>query len=79
MIGISYMKDSDINMKFLVTYQQSASFTCQLFIDEELKNTFVVTDAAGNTGTASITVTLDTQAPVVAISSPVDGFGGTII
>jgi RHS repeat-associated protein len=31
------------------------------------------TDAAGNTGTASIQVTLDTQAPVVAISSPENG------
>src|SRR3990167_3346801 len=30
-------------------------------------------DAAGNTGTASITVNRDTIAPVVAITSPVDG------
>lgn len=29
-----------------------------------------VTDSAGNTGTASVNVTLDTQDPVVAISSP---------
>jgi hypothetical protein len=31
-------------------------------------------DAAGNTGTAAITITLDTQAPVVAITSPANGF-----
>ena len=31
------------------------------------------TDAAGNTGMDSIVVTLDTQAPVVAITSPADG------
>ncbi|MDG5815419.1 RHS repeat-associated core domain-containing protein [Chitinispirillales bacterium ANBcel5] len=32
------------------------------------------TDAAGNTGTASITVTLKTTVPVVEITSPVDGY-----
>ena len=32
------------------------------------------TDAAGNTGSASITVTLDTHPPVVKISSPANGF-----
>jgi hypothetical protein len=31
------------------------------------------TDAAGNTGTSSITITLDTQAPVVSITSPLNG------
>jgi hypothetical protein len=31
------------------------------------------TDAAGNIGTASVQVTLDTQVPVVAITSPVNG------
>jgi len=31
------------------------------------------TDAAGNTGADTITVTLDTQAPVVVITSPADG------
>jgi hypothetical protein len=31
------------------------------------------TDAAGNTGTASIQVTLDTQVPVVVITSPANG------
>ncbi|MFC1585614.1 Ig-like domain-containing protein, partial [Fibrobacterota bacterium] len=32
------------------------------------------TDAAGNEGTASITVTLDTVAPVVVITTPVDNY-----
>ena len=31
-------------------------------------------DAAGNIGKDSVTVTLDTQAPVVTITSPVDGY-----
>ncbi len=35
--------------------------------------TRMVTDAAGNTGTASVHVTLDTHAPVVAITSPIEG------
>ena len=36
--------------------------------------TRTATDAAGNTGTASITVTMNTHAPLVEITSPVDGF-----
>jgi len=36
--------------------------------------TRTATDAAGNVGTASITVTLDTKPPVVVITSPANGF-----
>ena len=35
--------------------------------------TSLATNAAGNVGTASIHVTLDTVAPVVAITDPIDG------
>jgi RHS repeat-associated protein len=51
---------------------QTAQLTQAL---EDGANTVIrsTTDAAGNTGTASITVTLDTKPPVVAITSPVNG------
>lgn len=51
---------------------QTTELTVSL-IEGENTITRSYTDAAGNTGTASIQVTLDTQIPVVAITSPANG------
>ena len=53
----------------------SGSWTCSAFPLAEGSNTLTatVTDAAGNSAAAVVTVTRDTTAPAVAIVSPADG------
>lgn len=73
---------SDTNLDTVVVNGVPATVTngdfsaADVALDTEGSNTIgaVATDTAGNSNSASISVTRDTTAPTIAITSPVDGF-----
>ena len=66
--------NSLLTVKWTVEGVEQSDQTSVTLVEGENIITRTSTDLAGNTGEASITVTLDTQAPVVAISTPEEDF-----
>ena len=64
---------SPITVDWTVDGVPQVTLTSEALVEGLNTITRSATDAAGNTGSASVTVTLDTIAPVVVITNPADG------
>ncbi len=69
-----FTNQSEVSVSWTVDGVAQTTETTATLVEGDNTITRTATDAAGNTGTASVVVTLDTQAPVVAIQSPADGY-----
>ncbi len=68
-----YTNQTSVPVAWTVDGVNQTTQTTETLVEGANAITRSATDSAGNTGTAEITVTLDTQPPVVHITSPVDG------